>query len=647
MRTRTLTETTWMMQAERNVAICEAVAAGGRTLQEIADEYGLRSKSAVHSIKSKGIEHWQEWQRKADEAGASSGGTPADGLGIQMIPIDRIKPNPWQPRQTIKQQTIYSRARDIFSNGLLSPVLVRPAGDDYELVYGQYRLLSFRRLDSLGWRLRDDRDDLIYSLWPDEYYDGEITRIPAIVRTMSDRELILASIGENTQREDLSWLDETRAMRQALDADPGLHQRRLAEVIGISPSNVSERLSMLHLPDSVLEAVDAGDMAWTTARMLLCFVSDYEGHDHTDAIEQVVSMARVSGLSARNVSEYIGVVVERLIQWRGIEDGMEDRYLEQWGESKRWRHHLPVLQGGQGSLWYTCRADLIDAQALHQMAQSPADPILSENTLSNANPYTRLLLADAPEETAPPPEEPKSDPIEVWATLATLADTHPAVERLPFEVAELLHDGVISSGFCVELSRFEDQAHTHDRELRAIAEWIGGLGSDLNDVQARGALIRMMSRLQFRSMDDRLTAIGFMSPRFGWDEWAERYGNTWTHTIVLPDGNEALICCATKGWDSLQEFRDRQIREQVARGNASSEAPAGQTMDMTMAPAADEGENSSAPATDADLARPQRQRLRFRTRERHAGQELEIRVSLDDGHWTPWVVLRDGIEVAI
>ena len=313
---RASAERAHMQNARRNVKMCERKAAG-ETGKAIATEYGLAA-STVSVILQQGLEYWQEWERKAIAAGvleeeqADAGPVPR-GHRYEMIPIGLIDPNPWQPRQQVSDDVIMERAQDIFLNGLLSPIQVRPMGERYQLVYGQYRLEAFWFWDGFAW----DADEAGYpdiedGGYQDDYWDyvTETTRIPAIVREMTDADVILASLAENAQREDLGWLDETWALRRALDADPSLSQRQLAATVKISPTNLSTRLAMLKLPEPILQLVDEGKMAWTTARELLGFVS--ATHIHQEELEylaKALPRSRVlkdgRALSAKDVKQFM------------------------------------------------------------------------------------------------------------------------------------------------------------------------------------------------------------------------------------------------------------------------------------------------------------------------------------------------------
>ena len=291
-----------MRNAARNIQICE-LDASGLTMKETGERVGV-SRYVVRRVVAHDIDYWREWQAKAEAAGISSddqsvagdSGTPPDG-GIEMIDIEMIDDNPWQPRELPDEdnsdayKSIVDLANDIYKNGLLSPIMVREWGDRYQLVYGQRRLEAMLGWHVLDWEPEPHDDEALGisadgtgAYWATTYFDGKVTRIPAIVRVMSDAEVITASLAENMLREDLTWLDETRALKTALDADSGLTHQALAGIMGISRANVSQRVRLLQLPAPILELIDEGKLPWTTARdELMGFVGD--DHIHHEELD--------------------------------------------------------------------------------------------------------------------------------------------------------------------------------------------------------------------------------------------------------------------------------------------------------------------------------------------------------------------------
>jgi ParB family chromosome partitioning protein len=147
---------------------------------------------------------------------------------VRELDIDRIAPNPNQPRRQIDATALDQLAKSIETHGLLQPIIVRPARDGYELIAGSRRL---RAVESLG-----------------------RPRITAIVLHKGDS-AILALI-ENLQRADLDPLDEAEAL-SALKEHGDHTLEALQLLIGRSQSYLSEIMSLLKLPEAILAEVRA------------------------------------------------------------------------------------------------------------------------------------------------------------------------------------------------------------------------------------------------------------------------------------------------------------------------------------------------------------------------------------------------------
>ena len=161
---------------------------------------------------------------------------------IARIPIDAIHPNPCQPRRRVSRESVESLAASIRRHGLLSPLLVRRVGTQYELIAGQRRLMALRLL--------------------------ECAEAEAIVLNKGDCDSALIALVENLQREDLHYLDEAEACRSILDQHP-ITQERLAASLSVSPSALANRLRLLKLPASVRDALRHTGLTERHARALL------------------------------------------------------------------------------------------------------------------------------------------------------------------------------------------------------------------------------------------------------------------------------------------------------------------------------------------------------------------------------------------
>ncbi len=160
------------------------------------------------------------------------------------IPVRTIAPNPFQPRRKFAPDDLAELALSIRANGLLQPILVRRSvsGRNYELVAGERRL---RAVKQLGW-----------------------TEIPALVRKVEDRTLLVLALVENLQREELGPLEEAEGY-QMLREKFGYTQQEIADVVGKSRSAVANMLRLRALPPSVKRLVGEGDLTMGHGRAIL------------------------------------------------------------------------------------------------------------------------------------------------------------------------------------------------------------------------------------------------------------------------------------------------------------------------------------------------------------------------------------------
>ena len=158
------------------------------------------------------------------------------------ISLKKIFHSPLQPRQEINEEELKSLISSIKDNGVLQPVLVRRADDGYELVYGHRRFEAAKR--------------------------ANLTEIPAVIRRLSDREVLEIAIIENVQREDLNPIEEADAYYR-LNTEFNLTQEEIAERIGKARSTVTNKMRLLSLPDKVKNALRKGKITEGHARALL------------------------------------------------------------------------------------------------------------------------------------------------------------------------------------------------------------------------------------------------------------------------------------------------------------------------------------------------------------------------------------------
>ena len=167
--------------------------------------------------------------------------TPADTSLIELD-LHQIRPNPYQPRLQFDAEKLEGLAASISENGVIQPVVARPAQEGYELVAGERR-----------WRAAQK---------------AGLARIPAIIQDVSNRHLVELALVENIQRDDLSPIEEAQAY-QLLVEEFGLTQEEIARRVGRSRSAVTNLLRLLRLPRVVQQAVLSRQISMGHARALL------------------------------------------------------------------------------------------------------------------------------------------------------------------------------------------------------------------------------------------------------------------------------------------------------------------------------------------------------------------------------------------
>lgn len=188
---------------------------------------------------------------------------------VRSVPIDAIRPNPYQNRRAI--EPLDDLAASIREHGVLQPVMLRSAGDGFELVAGERR-----------WRAAAQ---------------AGLTQIPAVVRELSDREAAILCLVENLQRQDLHFFEEAAGYERLID-EFQLRQEDLAAQIGRSQALVANKLRLLRLEDDVREVVSRAGLSERHARLLLKLPA---GGDRLRAAETIARR----GLTVREAERWV------------------------------------------------------------------------------------------------------------------------------------------------------------------------------------------------------------------------------------------------------------------------------------------------------------------------------------------------------
>lgn len=186
---------------------------------------------------------------------------------LRELPVDSVRPNPFQPRTTFDEEAFTELAASIEASGLLQPIIVRPRNGSYELIAGERR---WRAVTHLGW-----------------------PKIPAVIKDVDDQTLLTLALIENLQRDALSPIDEA-AGYQRLAAEFKLPHIEIARMVGRNRSTVANLLRLLQLPSEVQAMVHGKSLSEGHARALL-------GLDDSDRIIAFARDAVEQGWSVREM----------------------------------------------------------------------------------------------------------------------------------------------------------------------------------------------------------------------------------------------------------------------------------------------------------------------------------------------------------
>lgn len=176
--------------------------------------------------------------------GAGDVGNEQMRKATTLVPIERLRANPLQPRRHFEPTALADLSASIRAKGVLQPLIVRPVGTE-----GQFEIVAGER----RWRAAQM---------------AQIHDMPVIVRDLDDTEVLEIAIIENIQRADLNAIEEAMGYRQLMDRF-GHTQERMAEAMSKSRSHIANLLRLLTLPDAVQDMVREGQLSAGHARALI------------------------------------------------------------------------------------------------------------------------------------------------------------------------------------------------------------------------------------------------------------------------------------------------------------------------------------------------------------------------------------------
>ena len=186
-----------------------------------------------------------------------------------MISITDIQKNPYQPRKEFDGEKLDELAQSIKENGVIQPIIVRQSPViGYEILAGERRY----------------RASLLAGL----------KSIPAVVKQLSDQEMMVQSIIENLQRENLNPIEEARAYESLVEK--GFTHAEIADKMGKSRPYISNSIRLLSLPDAILSEVENGKLSQAHARSLVGLNKEQQDYFFQRIIEEDISVRKLEAL---------------------------------------------------------------------------------------------------------------------------------------------------------------------------------------------------------------------------------------------------------------------------------------------------------------------------------------------------------------
>lgn len=196
---------------------------------------------------------------------------PTDGNGLMMLPIERIEPNPSQPRQHFETASLNELAASISANGVIQPLVVRRKGDGFELVAGERRWRAAKMAGLLD--------------------------VPVVVQEIADDKVLEIALIENIQRADLNPIETAQAFSR-LVRDLNLSHEEVGQRTGKERATITNYLRLLKLPDDLQQLVAEARLTMGQAKALL-------GLENQDQQRSLAQKAMQLGLSVRAVEKMV------------------------------------------------------------------------------------------------------------------------------------------------------------------------------------------------------------------------------------------------------------------------------------------------------------------------------------------------------
>ncbi|MGC9316602.1 MAG: ParB/RepB/Spo0J family partition protein [Armatimonadota bacterium] len=203
-----------------------------------------------------------------------SGEALARSRSVLEVSVDKLEPNPFQPRHRLNEESLEELTLSIEAHGVVQPVVVRRTDEPevFQIIAGERRWRAAKR--------------------------AGLQTVPCVVQDADDEKTLELALVENLQRDDLGPIETAEAFRYLVD-EFGLTQEQLSEQLGRSRSTIANILRLLDLPDAMKEALADGRITQGHARALLALASDPE------TMKAVFARIEKDNLTVRETEELV------------------------------------------------------------------------------------------------------------------------------------------------------------------------------------------------------------------------------------------------------------------------------------------------------------------------------------------------------
>ncbi|MEN8221630.1 MAG: ParB/RepB/Spo0J family partition protein [Acidobacteriota bacterium] len=216
------------------------------------------------------------------------------------VDIDKIYPNPYQPRKKFRKEKIIELAESLKESGMIQPIVLYRDNNKYFLLVGERR---WRSAQHLNWE-----------------------KIPAIIKDITPNEVMVAALVENVQREDLNAIEIAEGLNLIIEKN-GISQEQAAGKVGMNRTTVTNYLRLLKLPEAVKQNIISGELTPGHARALL-------GLEKDESMMEVLSVILNKSLSVRETEKLVKIFNKKPVEISSdLSENLKDPDLRKAEES--------------------------------------------------------------------------------------------------------------------------------------------------------------------------------------------------------------------------------------------------------------------------------------------------------------------------